>query len=122
MLNDLKLNITSLQSKIEKLIFLHEKVLEDNLKLQALIEGLQQQISEQNTQIEVLENENKDLHQKQTFRRYQQNIDTHNVSNKQIDEMMRDIDKCIALLSINKKNVELKLKELKHLKMTDSNG
>jgi cell division protein FtsB len=62
MLNDLKLNITSLQSKIEKLIFLHEKVLEDNLKLQALIEGLQQQISEQNTQIEVLENENKDLH------------------------------------------------------------
>ena len=106
MLNDLKLNITSLQSKIEKLIFLHEKVLEDNLKMQALIEGLQQQISEQNTQIEVLENENKDLHKSKHLGAVQ-NIDTHNVSNKQIDEMMRDIDKCIALLSINKKNVEL---------------
>ena len=61
MQNDLKLNITSLQSKIEKLIFLHEKVLEDNLKLQALVESLQHQLSSQQIQIEVLENEKVNL-------------------------------------------------------------
>jgi hypothetical protein len=106
MQNQLKLNITSLQSKIEKLIFLHNKVLEDNLKLQAHIEGLQQQVSEQNKQIEVLEVE------KVEWLKSKPNVDflkneKHAVSPEQIDEMVRDIDKCIALLSINKKSVEL---------------
>lgn len=106
MQNDLKQNITSLQSKIEKLIFLHEKVLEDNLKMQALVESLQQQLFDQNNQMEVLENEKKEL-----LNRKQVNtsvINTgHLATTEQIDEMVRDIDKCIALLSMNKKSVEL---------------
>lgn len=106
MQNDLKLNLTSLQSKIEKLIFLHQKVLEDNLKLQALIESLQQQVSEQNLHIEVLEKEKENL----------QNLNQVNIlpkeagnliKDEQIDEMVRDIDKCIALLSMNKKSATL---------------
>jgi hypothetical protein len=106
MQNDLKLNITSLQSKIEKLIFLHEKVLEDNLKLQALVESLQQQLSLQQIQIEVLENEKVNMLEGIA----QPSIITkveNEINPEQIDEMVRDIDKCIALLSINKKSVEL---------------
>jgi hypothetical protein len=106
MQNDLKLNITSLQSKIEKLIFLHEKVLEDNLKMQALIESLQQQISEQNTQIEVLEHEKMELLQSKSANNSILNEGVQ-VSQEQIENMVRDIDKCIALLSMNKKTVEL---------------
>jgi hypothetical protein len=102
----LKLYITSLQSKIEKLIFLHQKVLEDNLKLQALVEGMQHQLSEQNNQIEVLEFEKREL-LKSTPSDHSILIEGHKVSPEQIDEMVRDIDKCIALLSINKKSVEL---------------
>ncbi|HRG58345.1 MAG TPA: hypothetical protein PK323_05260 [Bacteroidia bacterium] len=106
MQNDLKLNIASLQSKIEKLIFLHEKVLEDNLKLQALIDSLQMQVSDQNNQIEVLEKEKIEmLNSKNMMNSVKP--DNHNLQNKQIDEMVRDIDKCIALLSVNKKSVEL---------------
>jgi hypothetical protein len=103
---ELKLHITSLQSKIEKLIFLHQKVLEDNLKLQALVEGMQHQLSEQNNQIEVLEFEKREL-LKSTPNDHSKLIEGHEVSPEQIDEMVRDIDKCIALLSINKKSVEL---------------
>jgi hypothetical protein len=106
MQNELKLNITSLQSKIEKLIFLHNKVLEDNLKLQALADSLQHQLLDQNKQIEVLEIEKVNL---QNSKPSASEIDkeTQAVSTLQIDEMVRDIDKCIALLSINKKSAEL---------------
>jgi hypothetical protein len=106
MQNDLKLNITSLQSKIEKLIFLHEKVLEDNLKLQALVESLQQQLSSQQIQIEVLENEKVNLLEGITKTPLLTKGELE-INPEQIDEMVRDIDKCIALLSINKKSVEL---------------
>lgn len=106
MQNDLKQNITSLQSKIEKLIFLHEKVLEDNLKMQALVESLQQQLFDQNNQMEVLENEKKELLNSKQVNTSVINKG-HLASTEQIDEMVRDIDKCIALLSMNKKSVEL---------------
>lgn len=106
MQNDLKLNITSLQSKIEKLIFLHERVLEDNLKLQALIESLQQQLSEQNQQIEGLEQEKLELLKTKSLNTsdIKEGLE---INHEQIDNMVRDIDKCIALLSMNKKSVEL---------------
>jgi hypothetical protein len=106
MQNELKLNITSLQSKIEKLIFLHKKVLEDNLKMQALVEGLQYQLSEQNKQIERLEVEKIEL-LKSIPIAPSKIMEGNEVSAEQIDEMVRDIDKCIALLSINKKSAEL---------------
>lgn len=100
---ELKQNITSLQSKIEKLIFLHQKVLEDNLKLQALVESFQLQIAEQNNIMEVLVKEKNDLlgRNHQVVNHKQASSDWRN---EQIDEMMRDIDKCIALLSMNKKS------------------
>ncbi|MFN7846006.1 MAG: hypothetical protein ACK5P4_02195 [Bacteroidota bacterium] len=104
MQNELKRNITSLQSKIEKLIFLHNKVLEDNLKLQALVESLHQQIASQNTLIEELEKEKVELlNNRQPIEN--SHLERHKMRNEQINEMMRDIDKCIALLSMNKKNV-----------------
>jgi formate dehydrogenase maturation protein FdhE len=104
MQNELKRNMTSLQSKIEKLIFLHNKVLEDNLKLQALVESLHQQIASQNTLIEELEKEKVELlNNRQPIEN--SNLERHKMRNEQINEMMRDIDKCIALLSMNKKNV-----------------
>jgi uncharacterized protein YllA (UPF0747 family) len=106
MQNDLKLNITSLQSKIEKLIFLHEKVLEDNLKMQALIDSLQQQISEQNAQIDGLEHEKLEWLKNASIITSKSNEGVE-VTNEQIENMVRDIDKCIALLSMNKKTVEL---------------
>ena len=106
MQNELKLNITSLQSKIEKLIFLHKKVLEDNLKMQALVEGLQYQLSEQNKQIERLEVEKIEL-LKSIPIAPSKIMEGNEVNAEQIDEMVRDIDKCIALLSINKKSAEL---------------
>lgn len=106
MQNDLKLSSASLQSKIEKLIFLHKKVLEDNLKMQALVESLQQQLSEQNIQIEDLENEKVELLRSKIVEPLATKAENE-ISSKQIDEMVRDIDKCIALLSINKKSAEL---------------
>lgn len=106
MQNELKLNITSLQSKIEKLIFLHNKVLEDNLKLQALADSLQHQLLDQNKQIEVLEIEKVNLLNSEASAS-EMDKETQVVTTIQIDEMVRDIDKCIALLSINKKSAEL---------------
>ena len=106
MQNDLKLSSASLQSKIEKLIFLHKKVLEDNLKMQAMVESLQQQVSEQNIQIEELEKEKVELLGSKLVEPLTAKAG-YDVSAKQIDEMVRDIDKCIALLSINKKSAEL---------------
>jgi chromosome segregation ATPase len=106
MQKELKLNITSLQSKIEKLIFLHQKALEDNLKLQAAINSLQHQLSDQGKQLEVLEKEKIDwLNSNQMVSA--KKSENHPLRNEQIDEMVRDIDKCIALLSMNKKSVAL---------------
>lgn len=106
MQKELKLNITSLQSKIEKLIFLHQKALEDNLKLQAAINSLQHQLSDQGKQLEVLEKEKIDwLNSNQMVSA--KISENHPLRNEQIDEMVRDIDKCIALLSMNKKSVAL---------------
>lgn len=106
MQKELKLNITSLQSKIEKLIFLHEKVLEDNLKLQAVIDSLELQLADQNKQLEVFEKEKTEwLTSKNLISQIK--TDQIEIRNEQIDEMVRDIDKCIALLSMNKRIVEL---------------
>ncbi|MCZ2248968.1 MAG: hypothetical protein LC111_09445 [Bacteroidia bacterium] len=106
MQKDIKLVVTSLQSKIEKLILMHNKALEDNVKLQALVESLHQQIIEQQKQIEVLENE-----KSERFKSTNEDVlgienTKYHLSADEIDEMLRDIDKCITLLSISKKNVE----------------
>lgn len=105
MQNELKNIAISLQSKIEKLIFMHNKALEDNLKLQAAVDTLQGQLEFQTQQTSNLEQEISLFNTKKMG--FEEGAELQKVSVQQINEMVRDIDKCIALLSINNKKKDL---------------
>ncbi len=106
MKNDLMHNVASLQSKVEKLVFLHQKALEDNLKIQALADSLNAQLEEQNRVIENLIVKSKQVKEEE-IQRITQSTNEVVMSFEQIDALVRDVDKCLTLLSIEKRKQEL---------------
>ncbi len=90
----------SLQSKIEKLIHLHKKAIDDNLKLKAVLESFQQQLNDQHLQIEVLKNEKIELISSVSDPIIS-NSETVMVKKSEFDEILKDIDKCIKVLRSN---------------------
>ena len=96
-MNELERVVASLQSKIEKLIHLHKKQEEDNNQL--LIEKSQhlKSLELRNEQIKELELLNTEL---QNSARLSVGNSSNKAENKyKIDELVKEIDECIALLN-----------------------
>ena len=87
--------INELNFKIDKLIKLYISSLEQNKSLESKIQDLQ-------SELENLQRENKDLNNKLKTTRVASAISEGNGSyeaNMRINQLVREIDKCIALLN-----------------------
>lgn len=87
--------INELNFKIDKLIKLYISSLEQNKSLESKIQDLQ-------SELENLQRENKDLNNKLKTTRVASAISEGNVSYEakmRINQLVREIDKCIALLN-----------------------
>lgn len=95
-MKDLTLITQSLHSKIEKLVHLHDKLKEENKKLQADKKGLEKKVEEQQVLIQTLEEEAVKV--KLALSLNKSADQTTDVKLK-INELVREIDKCMALLN-----------------------
>lgn len=93
-MNDLTLNIGDLKAKIEKVVKLHQELKKENEQLVADKENLQKTINEQKNTIEALEKNNKELEQSKSEEQAKIVTDTKD----KINELVQEIDNCIALL------------------------
>ncbi len=93
---DLGHTITSIQSKIEKLVHLHRKLADENQKLAGDKESLQKQVEQLKIQTRSLEDKNKILAISGVIAGEQ--TDKTELKLK-INELVREIDRCIALLN-----------------------
>lgn len=96
-MSNLEHTLTSLQSKIEKLIHLHKKAKEDLAKVQREKEELNQVISDKDARIAELEEKIKILRLAKSLTSENENSTT-DIKYK-INELVREIDKSIALLN-----------------------
>jgi hypothetical protein len=96
-MSDLGHTLTSLQSKIEKLVHLHKKAKEDIVKVDQEKEELEKVILEKDVQITALEERIKVLKLAKTITSTNDNNIT-DIKYK-INELVREIDKSIALLN-----------------------
>ncbi len=95
-MKDLSQVTASLESKIEKLVHLHRKTVDDGLKLSADNKILTQQVEKLKTQLKDTEEKNKILKLAKTLKETNEN--TTDVKNK-ISELVREMDKCMALMN-----------------------
>ncbi len=95
-MKDVSLTVESLRSKIEKLVHLHRKGVEDNTKLAKEVEEMRATIEKQKQSIKTLENNNKVIQIAKSIKETNEN--PANIKSK-INELVREIDKCIALLN-----------------------
>jgi hypothetical protein len=93
-MNDLTLNITDLKSKIEKLVILHQDLKKENEQLLADNTNLRKTIAEQQSAIEALQKNNKEI---EHLKSEEQNKIVSDTKLK-INELVQEIDNCIALL------------------------
>ena len=84
-----------LRSKVEKLVHLHNKLEEDNVKLTQEREALRRTIEAHEQTIQQLKEENKLVRIGQKLPGENGNQDLK----LKINELVREIDKCIALLN-----------------------
>lgn len=93
---DISLLVTSLQSKVEKLIIQHKKAIEDAEQLRDDNRFLRKKLSENKVQITELEERNKVLKLARTL---SINNEKSTDLKLKINELVREIDKCIALVN-----------------------
>lgn len=93
-MNDLTLNIGDLKGKIEKLVKLHQVLKKENEQLVSDKESLQKTIDEQKVTIEALEKNNKAIEATKNEEQSKIVVDTK----EKINELVQEIDNCIALL------------------------
>ncbi len=93
-MNDLTLNIGDLKGKIEKLVKLHQELKKENEQLVSDKESLQNTINEQKMTIEALEKNNKAIEASKNEEQTKIVVDTK----EKINELVQEIDNCIALL------------------------
>ena len=88
--------ITSLNSKIEKLIILHKSLVEEKNKLKAENQELEKQIKELTIKQSQLENQNKAIRLAKDLKKDGENsLDLK----LKINELVREIDKCIVIMN-----------------------
>lgn len=95
---DLEMVVTSLQSKIEKLVHLHKKLEDDNIKLVIENQQLEQEVERQAGLVKIVEDENKSLLLASVNKRFK-NTGSATENKERINELVKEIDKCIALLN-----------------------
>jgi len=95
-MKNLSLTVNSLQSKIEKIVHLHKKGQDDNAKLLKEIKEMQLTLDKQKVTIKTLDEQNKIIKLAKTITETNEN--PVNIKSK-INELVREIDKCIALLN-----------------------
>ncbi|HSH66860.1 MAG TPA: hypothetical protein VLB84_13965 [Bacteroidia bacterium] len=93
-MNDLTHTITDLKSKIEKLVTLHGQLKVSNEQLLSEKNTLEQTINEQKEIIEALQTNNKELIENKNEEQNKIITDTK----LKINELVQEIDSCIALL------------------------
>lgn len=93
-MNDLTSPITDLKQKIEKLVTLHGQLKSENDRLTAENTTIKKQIEEQKQEIEKLKNINDQLQNSKNEEQTQLIVNTKT----QINELVQEIDNCIALL------------------------
>jgi hypothetical protein len=93
-MNDLTHTITDLKTKVEKLVTLHGQLKVDNEQLVAAKTSLEKTIDEQKAIIETLQTNNKELIENKTQEQNKIITDTK----LKINELVQEIDSCIALL------------------------
>ena len=93
-MNDLTNTITDLKSKIEKLVTLHGQLKVDNEQLVAAKTTLKKTVNEQKAIIESLQTNNKELIESKNEEQNKIITDTKS----KINELVQEIDSCIALL------------------------
>jgi peptidoglycan hydrolase CwlO-like protein len=93
-MNDLTHTITDLKTKVEKLVSLHGQLKVDNEQLAAAKTALEKTIDEQKAVIETLQTNNKELIENKTQEQNKIITDTK----LKINELVQEIDSCIALL------------------------
>ncbi len=93
-MNDLTHTITDLKTKVEKLVNLHGQLKVDNEHLLIDKTTLEKKIQEQNELIEELQTNNKTLIENKTQEQNKIIVDTK----QKINELVLEIDSCIALL------------------------
>lgn len=93
-MSDLTLNISNLKAKVEKLVILHKQLKKENERLAAETETSAKTIREQKNTIETLQKNNKELLQNKQEGQNKIITDTK----LKINELVQEIDQCIALL------------------------
>ena len=88
--------ISSLEEKIRRVIQVAEGLRSNNEQLQQQIDNLSEQLRTKDQEIEVLESKNQSLKLAKTL--ISSPEDVKNVK-LQVNRMVREIDKCIALLN-----------------------
>ncbi|MBW7936022.1 MAG: hypothetical protein LC101_12430 [Flavobacteriales bacterium] len=88
--------ITSLNSKIEKLVFLHRSLEEEKMRLNAEKQDLLKIIQQLKTKNNYLEEQNKAI---RVARDMTEEGESSLDLKLKINEMVREIDKCLALLN-----------------------
>lgn len=95
-MSELSLTVAGVQSKIEKIVQLHERVKDENFKLIAEKEDLLKTIESNKTMINNLEERTKMLKLAKSL----SGVNESSLDTKlKINELVREIDRCIALLN-----------------------
>ncbi|MBK7969748.1 MAG: hypothetical protein IPK08_12825 [Bacteroidetes bacterium] len=94
--NDNGATIGQLRNKVEKLVNLHEKLMQEYQQLKILQEQLKSQIHSQQQQISELEEKNRVIRLAHMVSGSDQN--TREIKLK-INEYIREIDRCLALIN-----------------------
>lgn len=92
----MKVIIDRLQNKVERLVAKHQSLKELNQQLEKQLKQLGKQLKQQQESVQELEDKNKILKLSASLHGEEQ--DTKATRNK-INELVREIDKCIALLN-----------------------
>jgi FtsZ-binding cell division protein ZapB len=88
--------VSSLEEKIKRVIRVAEELGMDNERLQQEVDGLLRQLSTKNREIEVLESKYQNLKLAKNLISSQEDV---GAAKFRVNRMMREIDKCIALLN-----------------------
>lgn len=96
-MSDHGIQLKELRNKVEKLINLHQQLVKEQQQLQITQQQLIQTISEKETQIAQLEEKNKVIKMAQVISG-NNDQNTRDIKLK-INEYIREIDKCLALIN-----------------------
>lgn len=92
----MKAAIDRLQNKLERLVAKHQDVKLANLQLKEKLLSLQQQLENEQQNVSELNDKNKILKLSASLHGEEQDTQA---ARKRINELVREIDKCIALLN-----------------------